>query len=64
MNVNQNRKLMRARTVEACSKHYTMAWPHEEHESGRPRFLSPLYERLKARRWEGRSALQTKIHGR
>ncbi len=41
---------VRARTVEACSKHYTMAWPHEEHESGRPRFLSPLYERLKARR--------------
>jgi 4-methylaminobutanoate oxidase (formaldehyde-forming) len=41
---------VRARTVEACSKHYTMAWPHEEHESGRPRFVSPLYERLKARR--------------
>ena len=41
---------VRARTVEACSKHYTMAWPHEEHESGRPRFLSPLYERLKGRR--------------
>ncbi|MDX1402091.1 MAG: glycine cleavage T C-terminal barrel domain-containing protein, partial [Kiloniellales bacterium] len=38
-----------ARTIEACSKHYTMAWPHEEHESGRPRLLSPLYERLKAR---------------
>jgi 4-methylaminobutanoate oxidase (formaldehyde-forming) len=37
---------VRARTVEACSKHYTMAWPHEEHESGRPRFVSPLYERL------------------
>ena len=41
---------VRARTIEACSKHYTMAWPHEEHESGRPRLLSPLYERLKARR--------------
>jgi len=41
---------VRARTIEACSKHYTMAWPHEEHDSGRPRLLSPLYERLKARR--------------
>ena len=41
---------VRARTIEACSKHYTMAWPHEEHESGRPRLVSPLYERLKARR--------------
>ena len=41
---------VRARTIEACAKHYTMAWPHEEHESGRPRLVSPLYERLKARR--------------
>jgi len=41
---------VRARTVEACAKHYTMAWPHEEHESGRPRLVSPLYQRLKARR--------------
>ena len=24
------------RTVELCSKHYTMAWPNEEHTSGRP----------------------------
>ncbi len=40
---------VRARTVEACAKHYTMAWPHEEYASGRPRLLSPLYERLKAR---------------
>ena len=41
---------VRARTVEACAKHYTMAWPHEEYASGRPRLVSPLYERLKARR--------------
>ncbi|SMF35992.1 4-methylaminobutanoate oxidase (formaldehyde-forming) [Tistlia consotensis] len=39
---------VRARTVEATGKHYTMAWPHEEHESGRPARVSPLYGRLKA----------------
>src|SRR5690606_39980036 len=38
----------RARTLEAYARHYTMAWPHEEHESGRPLRVSPLYERLKA----------------
>jgi Glycine cleavage system T protein (aminomethyltransferase) len=37
-----------ARTLEAYGKHYTMAWPHEEYESGRPLRVSPLYERLKA----------------
>ena len=35
------------RTLELYGKHYTIAWPHEEHESGRPRRVSPLYERLK-----------------
>ncbi len=39
-----------ARTLEAYGKHYTIDFPHEEHESGRPRIVSPLYERLKARR--------------
>ncbi|MEX2630403.1 MAG: FAD-dependent oxidoreductase [Tistlia sp.] len=39
---------VRARTVEATGKHYTMAWPHEEQESGRPARVSPLYGRLKA----------------
>jgi sarcosine dehydrogenase len=38
------------RTIEAYAKHYTMAWPHEEMESGRPVRVSPLYERLKAER--------------
>ena len=28
-------------------KHYTVAWPHEEHSSGRPIRRSPLYEVLK-----------------
>ena len=36
------------RTLEAYGKHYTVAFPHEEYESGRPRLTSPLYERLKA----------------
>ncbi len=37
---------VRTRTVEAYSKHYTMAWPYEEHSSGRPCRKSPLYESL------------------
>lgn len=39
---------IKKRTVEAYGKHYTMAWPHEEHQTGRPFRTSPLYERLKA----------------
>ena len=38
---------VRTRTLEAYGKHYTMAWPSEEHDSGRPCRRSPLYERLK-----------------
>ncbi|UWR55772.1 GcvT family protein [Phaeobacter inhibens] len=38
---------IRTRTVEAYGKHYTMAWPHEEHDSGRPCRKSPLYVTLK-----------------
>jgi len=38
---------VRARTLEAYAKHYTMAWPFEEHASGRPARVSPLYLRLK-----------------
>src|SRR5215470_14132717 len=37
------------RTLEAYGKHYTMAWPHEEYDSGRPLRISPLYHRLKQR---------------
>ena len=40
----------RERTLEAYGKHYTVAFPSEEYESGRPRIVSPLYERLKIRR--------------
>lgn len=45
---HRDRGWVLARTLEAYSKHYTMAWPHEEYESGRPLRVSPLYERLKA----------------
>jgi 4-methylaminobutanoate oxidase (formaldehyde-forming) len=38
---------VRMRTLEAYSKHYTMAWPHEEYRSGRPLRRSPLYARLR-----------------
>jgi 4-methylaminobutanoate oxidase (formaldehyde-forming) len=38
---------VRTRTLEAYAKHYTMAWPFEEHSSGRPLRRSPLYEMLK-----------------
>lgn len=40
---------VRTRTLEAYGKHYAMAWPFEEHASGRPCRRSPLYDRLKAR---------------
>jgi 4-methylaminobutanoate oxidase (formaldehyde-forming) len=37
---------VRTRTMEAYAKHYTMAWPFEEHRSGRPLRRSPLYATL------------------
>lgn len=37
---------VRTRTMEAYGKHYTMAWPFEEHSSGRPCRKSPLYDIL------------------
>ncbi len=43
-----DRQWVADRTVEAYGKHYTVAFPHEEHESGRPRIVSPLYDRLTA----------------
>ncbi|MBS9715814.1 FAD-dependent oxidoreductase [Pseudohalocynthiibacter aestuariivivens] len=39
---------IRTRTIEAYGKHYTMAWPSEEHDSGRPCRKSPLYDTLKS----------------
>ncbi|MDH3694112.1 MAG: FAD-dependent oxidoreductase, partial [Gammaproteobacteria bacterium] len=38
---------VRERTMEMYGKHYTMAWPFEEHTSARPVRRSPLYEILK-----------------
>jgi len=38
---------VRTRTHEAYGRHYTMGWPFEEHETGRPLRRSPLYGRLK-----------------
>jgi 4-methylaminobutanoate oxidase (formaldehyde-forming) len=39
---------VRRRTLELYGKHYTIAWPSEEHQSGRPLRRSPLYETLKS----------------
>jgi len=39
---------VRARTLELYGKHYAIAWPGEEHSSGRPLRRSPLYEHLRA----------------
>ena len=44
--VHQSTDWVRARTLEAYGKHYTIAWPSEEHLSGRPNRRSPLYHRL------------------
>ncbi len=48
--MHRDRKWVCDRTLEAYGKHYTIAFPHEEYESGRPYIVSPLYERLKAHR--------------
>ncbi len=39
---------VKTRTSELYGKHYTMHWPHEEHETARGTYLSPLYDRLKS----------------
>jgi len=44
--LHQDDEWVEKRTGEAYAKHYTMAWPHEEYLSGRPRIVSPLYDRL------------------
>jgi 4-methylaminobutanoate oxidase (formaldehyde-forming) len=45
--MHRDRQWVLDRTLEAYGKHYTIAFPHEEYVSGRPRLVSPLYERLK-----------------
>lgn len=44
--MHRDRQWVCDRTLEAYGKHYTVAFPHEEYESGRPLLVSPLYERL------------------
>ena len=39
---------VRTRTHEMYGKHYTLAWPHEENQSGRPYKRSPLFDDLAA----------------
>jgi sarcosine dehydrogenase len=46
-NLHRDRNWVSDRTLEAYGKHYTIGFPHEEYESGRPHIVSPLYERLK-----------------
>lgn len=48
--LHRDRKWVSDRTLEAYGKHYTIGYPHEEYESGRPAFVSPLYARLKKHR--------------
>ena len=48
--LHRDRQWVCDRTLEAYGKHYTVGFPHEEYESGRPRIVSPLYERLEAHR--------------
>ncbi|MCA0339522.1 MAG: FAD-dependent oxidoreductase, partial [Proteobacteria bacterium] len=48
--LHHDRDWVRDRTLEAYGKHYTVAFPHEEYESGRPRIVSPLYGRLTSHR--------------
>jgi len=45
--IAQGSQLDVERTLEAYGKHYTIGFPHEEYQSGRPRIVSPLYDRLK-----------------
>ncbi len=47
--LHDDRSWTSERTLEAYGKHYSIGFPHEEYESGRPRIVSPLYERLKSR---------------
>ena len=49
-NLHRDRKWVLDRTLEAYGKHYTIGFPHEEHSSGRPAIVSPLYDRLKRHR--------------
>ena len=49
-NLHNDRQWVCDRTCEAYGKHYTIGYPHEEYETGRPHLKSPLYERLQKHR--------------
>ena len=46
-NLHKDRTWVNERTLEAYGKHYTVGFPHEEYQSGRPCIVSPLFEKLK-----------------
>ena len=46
--LHRDRDWVAARTAEAYAKHYTVAYPHDEMQSGRNVLTSPLYARLRA----------------
>lgn len=48
--MHKDRQWVNDRTLEAYGKHYAIGFPHVEYESGRPRIVSPLYDRLKTYR--------------
>ncbi len=48
--MHRDRQWVSDRTCEAYGKHYTIGFPHEEYTSGRPRIVSPLFDRLKGHR--------------
>ena len=48
--MHRDRQWVCDRTLEAYGKHYEIGFPHAEYESGRPRIVSPLYDRLKGYR--------------
>ena len=45
--LHKDRQWTSNRTLEAYGKHYAVGFPHEEYQSGRPRIVSSLYQRLK-----------------
>jgi sarcosine dehydrogenase len=47
--MHRDRQWVCDRTLEAYGKHYAIGFPHAEYTSGRPRIVSPLYERLKTK---------------
>ncbi|MEM9145435.1 MAG: FAD-dependent oxidoreductase [Pseudomonadota bacterium] len=47
--VHGDRDWVSARTLEAYGRHYAIGYPHGEPDSGRPKQVSPLFDRLRDR---------------